>query len=144
MVANGFNGNGCKKLLQNVDILRSIFSLGCLKFVQTLSDFQLVVNACFGNTLDPQYISYISKFKQSYLDLGLGVNVTPKVHSVFFHVEEFCSQKQEALGFYCEQSIKSAHFEFSKFWNKYKVNQNHPQYSHHLLKAVCEFNSLHV
>lgn len=89
----GFNGNGCETLLQNVDALRATCPVGCLKFVQALHDFKLVVSSCFGNVLDPPYVNHIEKFKQSYLNLG--VNVTPKVHAVFYHIRDFCSTNQQ-------------------------------------------------
>lgn len=137
---SGFNGNSCKTLLNKVDALRSACSIGGLKFVRTLDDFAMVVKAFFGNSLDPLFQTYINNFKQSYLDLG--ISVTPKVHAVFYHVEEFCSKQQSGLGFYSEQAMESVHFEFKKVRDKYKVKESHPKYSTHLLKAVCEFNSM--
>jgi hypothetical protein len=138
----GFNGNSCKTLLNKIDILRSGCPIGCLKFVRTFDNFRLVVKACFSTDLDPQYATHINNFKNSYLDLD--VPVTPKVHSVFFHVEEFCSKNQRALGFYSEQAMESVHYEFKKFWEKHKVKETHTEYSKHLLNAVCEFNSSHI
>lgn len=137
-----FNGNSCKILLNKIDVLRATCPIGCLKFVRTLTDFDRVVKACFGIELDPNYKLYINNFKKSYLDLG--VSVTPKVHSVFYYIEEFCSKHGTALGFYSEQAMESVHYEFNTIWNKHKVDEDHPNYSMKLLQALCEFNGLHV
>lgn len=139
---SGFNGNSCKKLLERLDYLRATCPIGCLKFVKVLDDFHLVVKACFGKLLYPNFKKNIRDFKRSYLDLG--VSVTPKVHAVFYHVEDFCSKNQKGLGGYSEQAMESVHFDFNIIWNKYKVHNNHPEYERHLLNAVCEFNGLHV
>lgn len=85
----GFNGNSCKTLLNNVDLLRSICPIDCLKFVRAFNDFKNVVEACFGRNLDPQFQTHIYAFKQSYLDLD--ISATPNVHCVFYHVEQFCA-----------------------------------------------------
>lgn len=115
--ASGFNGNASKRLLDNVDILRSSCSIGCIKYVQALHDFRSVVSACFGMILDSNFVSYINNFKKSYL--ALNISVTLKVHAVFFHVTQFCSKHNKALGFYSEQAIESTHFEFKSIWDGY-------------------------
>lgn len=141
-------GQHSMEILAKVCLARSMFQcnmlcpIGCLKFVRTFDDFHLVVKACFGTHLDPQYITYINNFKKSYLDLD--ISVTPKVHSVFFHIEEFCSKHHKGLGWYSEQAMESVHYEFKKVWEKHKVQETHQQYSKHLLKAVCGFNSSHI
>lgn len=138
----GFNGNACKKLLDRLDVLRASCPIGCLKFVKALDDFQSVVKSCFGQHLDPNFEISLLNFKDSFLDLN--VSVTPKIHAVFYHVGDFCRKHQKALGFYSEQTMEAVHFEFKSFWSKYKLNINHPEYSNNLLRAVREFNALHV
>lgn len=138
----GFNGNACKKLLEKLDVLRANSPIGCLKFVETLDRFHLVVKACFGQTLDPNFEKHINDFKTSFLELE--VSVTPKIHAVFFHVAEFCNSHEKALGFFSEQAMEAVHFEFKEFWSKYKLSMSHPEYASTLLRAVCEFNALHV
>lgn len=60
-------GAGFKILLNKVDSLRAICTVGCLKYVETLKDFHRVVNECFGTQLNPSYRESIRKFKSSYL-----------------------------------------------------------------------------
>lgn len=137
-----FAGNSCKILLEKIDILRGICRNSCLKYVKCFKDFQTVFDSCFSSTLKPKYIQYISDFKRSYCDLN--ISITPKVHSVFFHVPDFCSKVEKGLGFYSEQAIESVHSDFKTMWAKYKVSSTHPEYPSKLLKAVQEYNAQHV
>lgn len=137
-----FAGNASKTLLEKVDILRSFCEIGCVKYVQCFQDFQRVVKSCFSNELNDDYKNNIEKFQRSYLDLN--ISITPKVHAVFFHVSHFCEKTNRGLGFYSEQAVESAHYDFKMTWNKYQVPRNHPQYAAQLLKAVCEYNSRHI
>ena len=79
-----FTGNQARILLKNIDLLQSICSLSCLPFVAVLRSLNRLVKACFGQTLDPNFLEIIEKFRFDYL--ALDIPVTPKVHSVFFHV----------------------------------------------------------
>ena len=139
---SGFNGNACRKLLQNVDVLRSSKNLAVLKYVQVFATFHNVVSACFGNSLDENYVKCIQSFKNSYISSG--INITPKVHAVFFHVEQFCRKTQTGLGFFSEQAMESVHFDFNAWWLKTKVDMQNPQYSTKLLSALCSYNAFHV
>lgn len=139
---SGFNGNACKTLLKKVDLLRSICPIGCLKYVKTLDNFQSVVKSCFGGSLNPDFSTHILNFKKSYLELEIAV--TPKVHSVFYHVNDFCYEHQKPLRYFSEQAMESVHFDFKSVWTKYQVKPNHADYASRLLKAVCEYNGLHL
>ena len=73
----------------------------------------------------------------------LGISVTPKVHTVFYHIEEFCSLTKMGLGPWSEQASESVHKEFNKCWGRYKVkNTDHPLYGEKLLEAVRMFNPI--
>lgn len=139
---HAFNGNGCKKLLDKVDILRSICSIGCLKYVEVFDNFRRVVDSCFGTELDIGFTTYIKNFMDSYL--ALEISVTPKAHIVFFHVPQFCTKYNKPLGFFNEQAIETIHFEFKSFWEKYKVEPDHKDYAKRLLKSISEINSFHL
>lgn len=144
-ITNGgssFNGNACKKLLNNIDILRSNCPIASLKFVKAFDHFQLVVQSCFGKNLDFEFKRHINDFKRSYLDLQ--IPVTPKAHCVFYHVIQFCERNNKALAFYGEQAVEAVHFQFKSIWRKHKVNDKHPKYAQYLFNAVCDFNSQNV
>ena len=138
----GFNGNSCKILLSKIDILRTKSNLQCLKYVNAFSSFKNVVHDCFGSALNAHYMRSIDKFKTYYLDLN--ISVTPKVHAVFYHIIDYCSEHKRGLGFYSEQAMESVHFDFLSTWSRYKVSPNHAEYDKQLLKAVCAYNSNHV
>lgn len=116
--------------------------MGCLKYVQCFQDFQRVVASCFSIDLDESFENQINKFRQSYQ--ALNISITPKVHTVFFHVAHFCNKNNKGLGFFSEQAVESAHYDFNTTWHKYRVGNEHPQYSSRLLKAVQEYNSCHI
>lgn len=137
-----FAGNACNTLLKKVDVLRSICDVGCLMYVECFQNFHNVVQSCFTRVLKADYEVQINKFRESYMHLN--ISVTPKVHSIFFHVAHFCSKNQKGLGFFSEQATESAHHDFGETWKKYKVSNEHPEYKNRLLKAVRDYNSHHM
>lgn len=138
-----FDGNSCRKLLKNVDQLQSMCPLQVVKFVKALRDFDQVVSACFGSELNVNcFEKHLKDFKESYL--ALEIPVTPKVHCVFYHVEEFCRRNDSSLGRSSEQSMEAVHSDFKSTWLKYKVSRDHPDYPSALLRAVREYNSQHI
>ena len=143
--APSFEGNSCNKLLNKVDVLRSLanqYCINCLKYVKAFEKLKMVVDACFSIDLDPNFDVYIDEFKQSYMDLK--IPVTPKIHSIFFHVRDFCKEKEKGLGFFTEQAVESIHHDFKENWKNFKVPITHPEYSERLLRTVCVYNSLHL
>ena len=98
---------------------------------------------------EPPEVSFshgaISKFFFHQRCTELSIPITPKIHAVFFHIEDFCSKQGVGLGYYSEQAVESSHFDFKKtFDNKYSIKPNHPDYEEHVQKALCEYNSLHI
>ena len=138
-----FEGNGCRKLLKNIDNLKQICPEEHALFVDAFSTFNDVVSACYGSQLHPEYKAKIVEFKNAYLKLK--VSVTPKVHAVFYHIEEFCSLKKMGLGPWSEQTSESLHHEFTDCWENYIVkDEEHPLYGERLLTAVRMFNNLNL
>ena len=93
--------------------------------------------------LDADFENKIALFKDSFDSLPVKT-VTPKIHAILYHVPEFCSEHQKALGFFSEQASESVHSKFNDVWQKYKVAKDHPQYNMQLFKAVTEFNSYRI
>lgn len=85
---NDFNGNQCKKLLQNIEKLKFIASNKANKsldlFIEAFERFKQVVHACFGRELDYQFESVIERFKDTCRKLEM--DETPKLHILFTHV----------------------------------------------------------
>lgn len=137
-----FNGNSCKKLLEDLDELFRICPRDCRKYWKALKDFRDVVKPCFEKHLDPAFKIRIANFKLSYEDLN--ISVTPKTYAVFHYVPRFCGKYQSGLGIYTELPMESVHFDFKSIWKKHQVHSSHTKYKNHLLRAVCEYNGLHL
>ena len=62
--------------------------------IEALNTFNEVRMACFSQTIDPDYKTYISSFADAYVKLG--IYVTPKVHAVLVHVPQFSIQEHRS------------------------------------------------
>ena len=77
--------------------------------------------------------------------MNLEISVSPKIHAIFFHVDDYCELSQEGLGFASEQTSESVHYDFGKMWQRYKIGlMDHPDYSRNLLKCTIAYNSKHL
>jgi hypothetical protein len=137
-----FNGNSCRLLLAKVHVLRSICPLNCLKYVQCLCTFELVVKSCFGNNLLNNFENAIQQFKSDFIQLD--ISVTPKIHAIFYHIEEFCKHESGGLGNFSEQASEAVHADFKKIWARYKIAETHPEFPSKFLKSVQFYNSIHL
>ena len=139
-----FAGNESRKLLKNVDKLKALHPpTSVTKFITAFRSFDVVVEACYGKDLNPDFQRRIVAFAMDYLKLG--ISVTPKVHAVFFHVAEFCLLTGKGLGPWSEQAGESVHHDFKQTWKNYKVNDvERDIYSENLLRAVAAYNSKHL
>ena len=84
------------RMLKNIDKLQKIASLNILKCVHILRSLYQVVISCFGMSLEPAYETYINKFKDVYIDLG--ISRTPKVHILTEHVIVFLQETWKFTG----------------------------------------------
>ena len=138
-----FEGNDCKKILNKMDSLEERIPNEFLPFITAFRSFNEVREACYGSKLALDYLDKINKFRIDYLKLG--ISVTPKVHAVFFHIEDFCEYSGMALGDFSEQTAESLHKEFEKCWENFYVKDfDNPKYPERFLSAVKVFNSLHL
>ena len=138
-----FAGNESRKLLKRCKYLNESCPSELQSYVQTFKAFDEVVDACYSRELKSNYKDKIGEFKKNYLNLG--VNVTPKVHAVMYHVEEFCEIKGMGLSPWSEQTCESLHHDFNQVWQNYKVkNRDHEEYGQRLLNAMQIYNSKHL
>ena len=135
-------GNQCKKLLQKVDALKQVLPVHLQKFATALETFNAVRMSCFGNVLELSYKDDINHFKDAYKLLE--IDISPKLHTIFDHIEDFCSPREAALGIYSEQASEAVHSDFKHTWKRYSVAQTHAHFGDHLLDAVVKYNSLHI
>ena len=101
-----FEGNDCKKLLKKIELLQELCPHEHHQFVDAFISFNDVVTSCYSKDLLPQYKTNLSNFKDAYLKLK--ISVTPKIHAVFYHVEELCNLTNMCkLANHCIKSSKS-------------------------------------
>ena len=105
-----FDGNACRRLLKNTDMLDSLVLLEFKKFVTAFRCLDHVIHSCFGTLLEPDYISHIHEFKQAYTDLD--ISITPKVHAIIHHIPQFCNSVGVGLRSFSEQAPESVHYSF--------------------------------
>jgi len=64
--------------------------------VKVLKDFKTIKDMCFGKEVKSDYRVAIKEFEASYKLLG--ISVTPKVHAVLDHIEDFFVRQNDGLG----------------------------------------------
>ena len=138
-----FEGNDCRTLLKKVSKLREICPRTFNKFADAFESFDKVVKSCFGSELSPGYVDNIREFTDKFKKLD--ISVTPKVHAVMHHVEEFCEIKGKGLGPWSEQTSESIHHDFNECWKKYFLkDMDREEYPDRILNAVRMYNGLHL
>ena len=141
-----FVGNDCMTMFRNLDKLQQMAPLNIQKYVHILRCLYQVVESCFSSmSLDPEFESYIQKFKEVYMDLG--ISITPKVHILTEHVPDFCKRHNKSLGLYSEQALESSHYDFLRnCWENqsYKRSLGHKDYAQSLKSAVISYSSKNI
>ena len=136
-------GNDCRQLLKNVSKIDNPTGM-TKRYADAFTAFNDVVISCYGDQLKEDYVTKIKSFWSAYRHLGK--NITPKVHAVIFHIEEFCSLTGRGLAPWSEQTVESMHHDFSETcWDNFKVkSMENPVYPDRLLQAVRTYNGQHV
>jgi len=149
---NIFEGNACKTLLQNSDLLLSKDvlqeknPLALVPFVSAFKAMNCVVENCFStkkvikNLLKTQIQTLKKAFTATELPQTL------KIHIILNHIED-CLKflAYDGLGTWSEQAGESVHREFVKYWDKYKINSvDNTSFGKHLKKAVVDFSSTNL
>ena len=135
-------GHQCEELLKKAHILERDLPRCHVKYACAMLRFYDVVQACFREELQPDFLIVIQRFRKSYESLG--INITPKVHAVFEHVGEFCKRKNEGLAKYAEQASESVHHDFKTEWERFKYDMSHSMYPERLRSCVVTYNSKHL
>ena len=147
-----FHGNQCNALLNNVEVLETMLHdenilTNCQAFVEAFKAFKAVKDACFEMHLDPDYVTYIKHFAQTYLKLGL--SVTPKAHELFAHTIQFLEFMKskginKGLAYWGEQAVESVHRAWDEIWEPSSRELNHPDYAKQLFITCVRFSSRRV
>lgn len=143
-----FEGNECKKLLDNVPVLETICSeenanSRVWKIVRAFKSFQCVVHSCFGNTLRASYEEDLARFTTDFM--ATGIPVSSKAHILMDHVRDFCASHNCGLGQFSEQASEGIHREFIRFWERHLVKDSAATcYGPNLLQTVLEYTAEHI
>ena len=105
------NGNACRDVLESLDDLESELLGEDLSnklkteidlLIRSLRAFNKVRKSCFGQELEESYVDDIAEFKEEYVKTKM--SITTKIHIIFEHVEDFCTEHGKGLGHYSEQA----------------------------------------
>ena len=76
------------------------------------------------------------------LNTEVGVPITPKLHILAVHVEEWISSHQRSLELDSEQALEASHSIFLKLWNSYCVkDEDSSAYEKNGLAVGLKFNA---
>ena len=103
------NGNACRDVLENLDELefdllaQNLTNIDEIQLlINSLRAFNKVRKSCFGEELEDSYVDDIAEFKEEYVKTKM--SITTKIHIIFEHVEDFCTEHGKGLGHYSEQA----------------------------------------
>ena len=102
--------------MKNISILEEFAPSKVNPFIETFKVFNEVIKSCYRTNLISNYKELIKNFRVCYRRLP--INVTPEVHAVFFHVEDFCEVVEMGLGPWREHATESLHADFNKVWTR--------------------------
>lgn len=147
-----FKGNMAKKLLKLSNNLSKFVDheldeetvAKATPFMSALFQFNLVVEACFGQDLDPCYPQLINDFMVTYR--ALGITIPLKVHLLESHLQEFLVRRGDVhgAGFWSEQAMEACHYDLQEEWEDVMVEETHPKYMDKLKGTVVRYNGKHI
>ena len=153
--AHSLEGNQSRSFLKKIPILEDHLKTQStqvvkngLPYLAAFRAFDKVVSGCFGLDLDPEYTNYITNFEEAYS--ALGISITPKVHIITQHIEEFLTkensnrEKKVGLGHFSEQSFESGHHDVKVLWERVKLAEGHPDYPIRLKHFCSRYFGNHI
>ena len=62
------------------------------------------------------------------------------------HIIDFLKLKDEVagLGFWMEQAMEAMHHDFKIFWERFRVDIDHPEFGSRLKAAISAYNNKHL
>ena len=141
-----FAGPECAKFLNNLERFkqRLVASDDLLLFYNFFCAFKNLKDGTFGTILAENWQELCEEFRSSLLILNssMGVPITPKLHVMATHIQEWLATHRRALGDDSEQALESSHRIFSKVWESYQVrDENSDAFLKNDLAAGLHFNA---
>ena len=159
--SRSLEGNQTRKFLKSTQKLREAYEeVGeeerqkAEPIINILEIFSDVVTKCFGRKLEPGYQDALQRFSSAYMKLNKEqpkiFTVTPKIHIVMFHVQQYLEmmntelsedQEYRGLGYMSEQAFEAVHSDMKRQWELRKVGSNHSNFREKLRQFVVAYNS---
>ena len=125
-----FNGNQCRRLLNNIYLLEVLLENAKIgfeggKLIAAFKTFNAVRQTCFGNVLNSSYRDSTFSFERAYK--ALEISITPKDFGV-------------------SKVLESVHTDFIRQWETgaNKPNLGHLEYCKKLKNCTFEYCSRHL
>ena len=160
MDSRSLEGNQTRMFLKSTTKLREAYEkVGMLQkaepIIKLLEIFSEVVSRAFGKKLDSGYKAALQSFSSAYMELNKEkpktFTVTPKIHIVMFHVQEYLElmnaeeAEDRGLGYMSEQAFEAVHSDMKRMWERgWKVSTNHKDFAAKLKKFVIAYNSNNI
>ena len=141
-----FEGNQCRKILQNINKLKIPFDLHEYKTVLTsLRDLHKVCNQ---ELLSYRYTEVIDKFSSSWSKLtsNFKISTTPKIHIILTHLEDYFDETELTLLKTTDELVESMHQHvFKRMMKGYNVkNIFSPKHGDLLMNLVLRINAYNL
>ena len=113
-------------------------------YMAAFTALQKVNIMVFGTELHEDWRLALNQMKDAVtaLNTSLAVPITPKLHVLTVHVEQWVEHNQEPLGILSEQALEASHHTLKRVWENYLVkDENNPVFLSQGLKAILKFNA---
>ena len=142
-------GNQCEIFLKNCEKFVGILADEHKNFIDGFRVFKELNEAVCGKLLSANYKSVFKNFRETFMFLHTtyGLSLTPKLHIIFDHVEEYIDESGKSLGFVTDQTVEAAHQIVDKRFKSsgYFVNNvSNPAHGTKLLKGILHVNSYNI
>ena len=114
-------------------------------FFTALLAFKKVNTMVFGVELSAGWRDALKELKDAVHALHSSeakLPITPKLHVLTVHVEQWLERHQQGLGLLCEQALEAAHHIFKRLWENFKVTDEESKFFLEAgLRALLKFNA---
>ena len=101
-----------------------------------------IMHFCYGADLKEDYRHCFEEFRNAVDTIGC--SVTPSMHMMGHHMEQFCDKNGCGLLIYSEETAEGSHHEVTNFFERYKVPLvGRPRHGEFLLRMMTGLNAAH-
>lgn len=138
-----FEGNQCRKILNNINKLKIPHDL--VEYKNVLVSLRNLHRMCNSEVLPSNYTETLDKFSSSWSKLKSKTNIstTPKIHILLHHLEDYFDETELTLLKTSDELVESMHQHvFKRMMKGYNVKDiNSPKHGEMLFKLVRRINT---